>query len=552
MEVYADITKSLLTKVPRFFQGGTAALQELAQNSTRAGASVVTITQDFADDQFWVSFEDNGQGIDDWSMLLVAGQTGWDDVVDPAGMGVFSYLTIAKTVKIASRGMELTFTEEILEGAAASLVPTDTGPDQGTRVTLFGVSTSQLGLGVCDASSFSRRPSSLAFFPFDLKIQQEGVFCKQFPKFSPDPKCVLPIPGFGYLHIGDIPDFLPYGEFQPRPQRAVWCGQTISYLDIPNLGVSCVWFIDELSGVLPRLPDRTGYVYNEAYHAAINAIRTKLDQLVYAYVKNSGGPVPYGITLRPDLSPSSPICYIEGFKRLCMRPEAVSAWVQNAEDAEWLSIATEETIGVDGREVAISVNPGEVVAVLEGTENADIVLVDDLSVTITHHVDDLLEDESPDTEFVVQAAVWTPAEDHTEDNVTLYFVDSMWAGGSPAPFSPVCEGMLRFAQQAYDLLWWDAIAPFLDEDDDDLTDVDQMLDRRHELHRAILAAIEPATADRLAREDLGYKIRDPLYQLAYLCEGEQRIALLDALATVELATFGHITRGVLRVAEEVG
>src|SRR3546814_11647618 len=69
-------------------------LAELIQNARRAGASLLELTTSEHNGRTWLSVTDNGAGIEDPSVLLAFGGSGWDDALmaraDPARMGALS------------------------------------------------------------------------------------------------------------------------------------------------------------------------------------------------------------------------------------------------------------------------------------------------------------------------------------------------------------------------------------------------------------------------------------------------------------------------------
>lgn len=93
--IQTAVGQTLIAKVSRLFNGSvTDVLNELLQNSRRAGATRVDIDHfDLAGGPTLV-VRDDGAGIDDPAKLVTLGESGWiGDIAhreDPAGMGVFS------------------------------------------------------------------------------------------------------------------------------------------------------------------------------------------------------------------------------------------------------------------------------------------------------------------------------------------------------------------------------------------------------------------------------------------------------------------------------
>src|SRR3546814_10623123 len=66
-------------------------LSELIQNARRGGASAVDLKVIEADEAAFLAIVDDGAGIEDPSVILALGRSGWGDDIarreDPAGMG---------------------------------------------------------------------------------------------------------------------------------------------------------------------------------------------------------------------------------------------------------------------------------------------------------------------------------------------------------------------------------------------------------------------------------------------------------------------------------
>ncbi|AXK43972.1 ATP-binding protein [Erythrobacter aureus] len=105
--IRATVSAETITKVTRLFNGTvTDIVNELIQNSRRAGASLIKFTVEGIEcGASRVTIADDGCGIDDPSRMLALGSSRWGEEVseseDPAGMGVFSLA--GKQVTIFSR-----------------------------------------------------------------------------------------------------------------------------------------------------------------------------------------------------------------------------------------------------------------------------------------------------------------------------------------------------------------------------------------------------------------------------------------------------------------
>ena len=101
--LYATVDDHLLSEIPRFFGSLEVALTEIFQNAYRAGAQHVTVTWDEA--ARMLSIADDGPGLADPGILLVAGRSDWDGhVIEPAGVGAFAALAYAEQITYTSQG----------------------------------------------------------------------------------------------------------------------------------------------------------------------------------------------------------------------------------------------------------------------------------------------------------------------------------------------------------------------------------------------------------------------------------------------------------------
>lgn len=93
--IHSRVDPAAVTKVTRLFNNTLGdILSELIQNARRAGASAVDLKVIEADEAAFLAIVDDGAGIEDPSVILALGRSGWGDDIarreDPAGMGVFS------------------------------------------------------------------------------------------------------------------------------------------------------------------------------------------------------------------------------------------------------------------------------------------------------------------------------------------------------------------------------------------------------------------------------------------------------------------------------
>jgi hypothetical protein len=107
--VKAKLAKRLITEVTRFFGGWDTMLSEIFQNVYRSKATRLDVT--FDQNQYLLTFADDGVGCEDPQNLLSAGATGWDEekVKAPAGLGFFSLFdpTVVSNVIVYSHNWRL-------------------------------------------------------------------------------------------------------------------------------------------------------------------------------------------------------------------------------------------------------------------------------------------------------------------------------------------------------------------------------------------------------------------------------------------------------------
>ncbi len=103
------VSPQTITKVTRLFNGTIEdILNELLQNSRRAGASWIGIVHETNDLGTSIMVSDNGSGVADPAQMLALGDSRWGadiaEAEDPAGMGVFSLA--GKETTITSRSAD--------------------------------------------------------------------------------------------------------------------------------------------------------------------------------------------------------------------------------------------------------------------------------------------------------------------------------------------------------------------------------------------------------------------------------------------------------------
>jgi len=259
---------ALLREIPRFFGGLPAALQELLQNSLRAGASEV----DFTLDGQTLTVTDNGAGLDDPQVILTAAESGWDSsVIEPAGVGALSALNPEFTVRVTYRSRDWQFSLTPEAFARGESVPVEVAaPVQGFQVTL------QLN-GQPDLLSLLEGRRGYA--PVTVHLNGKVLA----PKVPQGERLDTPA---GALYL----DSSPYG----RTFQAVWehfpvnadvLLNRVVQVGTPTAaalvqGRKVTLIIDPASGVRPKLPDRNALLDDAALHRAAVGVAAHLDAYV--------------------------------------------------------------------------------------------------------------------------------------------------------------------------------------------------------------------------------------------------------------------------------
>ncbi|NJM39643.1 MAG: ATP-binding protein [Anaerolineae bacterium] len=170
--IQAKTSPRILAELPRMFNGGLEAVfKEALQNAYRAGAQQVRMYCDHI--RRTITISDDGCGIDDPAMLLHAGATGWDEeiVVEPAGLGIFSYLNsdLISQVNIRSGAFEVRIDDSVLQGAT---VPVKLRPQRaGTRICFELAAGHEISArGIQEQLETAR-----AYYPFAVTLRQRGL-----------------------------------------------------------------------------------------------------------------------------------------------------------------------------------------------------------------------------------------------------------------------------------------------------------------------------------------------------------------------------------------
>jgi len=307
LAIRPTVNSKILKKADRLFTGSLdGRITEVIQNARRAGATSVSISN-------WdgkITVQDNGTGIEDFSILLNLGGSGWDEATevseDPAGIGLFSLAP--REVTIRSKGKIVTISGDGWI-SAPSVVREDPRPVlQGTvlefqddpwdyqtvnRLVRFSGITVYVNNVLCDTEDF---------------IQGEAVHL-------PDLGCKIRIVGKGH----DIPASVmaavgPYSR--PCLYWRGTCvlnfhGQVVAWKakSIPGDLCCLVDMTGQPTGLRLLLPARTAVVEN----AALKELEAAVIKAAFEFIKDRGHhSLPYSEYLRArdlgiDLPEADPV-----------------------------------------------------------------------------------------------------------------------------------------------------------------------------------------------------------------------------------------------------
>ena len=261
------ISSKFVGNIKRMWDSPFAAYKELIQNALRAGAYTIRVT--YQDNNLTV--EDDGEGFDDLASLLTIGESGWgDNVVEPAGVGIYAAPAFADRVTIQSGTRTLVLTAALFETGEVLEEQADDAV-QGTRVVVEGIKLNITnvemlrGYGEVDFYINGELiPNPLEGEDF-IEIPYGRLYLKHHSKSS------------GWL----------YGMYD----KVVWEGYKLEdrFSSLPG-----IWVVDTKSvpGELrPQLPHRDRLIKNEVYDQVLSEIREyfntwALNQLKDVDIKN--------------------------------------------------------------------------------------------------------------------------------------------------------------------------------------------------------------------------------------------------------------------------
>ena len=138
--------KKFFSSMKHSFASSFSIIPEMMQNSRRAGATKVEFT--FNPDTKTLVVSDDGEGIDNFAVLLSLCDSGWDQSTmqadNPFGMGFFSLFFACEEVQVESNGKKLNIRIADIENKTV-LTTTATEHCHGTKITLNALCVKLLG-----------------------------------------------------------------------------------------------------------------------------------------------------------------------------------------------------------------------------------------------------------------------------------------------------------------------------------------------------------------------------------------------------------------------
>jgi hypothetical protein len=248
-----SISTQFVRNVKRMWDSPFAAYKEIIQNALRAGAKTIRVT--YQDDQLTV--EDDGRGFTDLDSLLVIGESDWgEDVIEPAGVGIYAAPAFADQVTIQSGTRVLILSSSLYETGQVEEQPSKEYVS-GTRVIVDGIKLDSLRIdklrGYVEADFYFNGD----LIPHPL----EGMDFIDAP--------------YGRLYLEHYAEY-PWSPYSYHASM-VWEGYA---LDSRFVSLPGIWVVDPkvVPGELrPQLPHRDRLIKNETYERVIKEINDYFD-----------------------------------------------------------------------------------------------------------------------------------------------------------------------------------------------------------------------------------------------------------------------------------
>lgn len=281
-----EVDPRVIMKLPEMFGGNEQALRELLQNAYRSGAQHVRVEWNPKGKILVVS--DDGRGEGEPQNVFFPGRTGWDEsaVKDPAGLGLYALLTEEtewidfETQTDNKTGWRARLDKDNLARREVEIQELKTGT-KGTCVSIM-----------YKKNPWTDFPFALAkargLYPYELKLVVSGKEelipsknrrssnneCRTFHTQVGD--VVLEKDGWKLGGVEAVWEFqvILSDELDKALERAATSGREKSIaMDIfcsNHYGIR--WFVDQLCGVRPRLPDRSELIQGLALDCCAHQI----------------------------------------------------------------------------------------------------------------------------------------------------------------------------------------------------------------------------------------------------------------------------------------
>jgi len=264
--IQAKVNPKLLSKANRLFTGTLdGRIIEILQNARRAGATEVEITNK---DGF-VTVQDNGSGIENFSILLDLGNSDWDQAMekaeDPAGVGVFCLSP--REVTICSRGKKIVITRNGWTGEPVK-IQQDSSSANGTKLVFAD-----------EPWEFSTVEKHAVFTGMIVSVDGQECakerFCSQDAVLHPALGCKIEVRERKSLNKW-------HGEFgrgyYSNDVLVNFHGQVITFGYLPVIEPELAFLVDmtgEPTEIRMMLPARTRLIENEAFEKLKAAIEVE-------------------------------------------------------------------------------------------------------------------------------------------------------------------------------------------------------------------------------------------------------------------------------------
>ena len=272
------LSDRLIRELPRFFGGAEAMIKEALQNANRAGAKNVIITNKITT----LTILDDGCGLTDPQILFTGGETAWDEqaVVEPAGLGVFSYLNpeIVRSVKFRSKNWSVTITPDFLYQPIGQEIVHEAAYLPGFEIDI------QLVSPVKDQVIQKAR----GYFPFKVLLNDQlceeslsGVVAERHTDLG---RFVLLSSNSRLPHEThpryEQKTLVCFWEHQPIADEIITGIVDYAFSNAGFPKFRMIWEIDSRTGIRPKLPDRSSFIDSAALRTAAGQAAAELIGMV--------------------------------------------------------------------------------------------------------------------------------------------------------------------------------------------------------------------------------------------------------------------------------